>query len=293
MGCLRAILKEIYGNVTEDILFENRDELRKTNELNAIIKTKITRQSPCHECEQAQHQDFPGWIGQMQYENNRIVNKDIILFGLEVSDKKSVKGAFNKNYGYELQSINNIPQIHIGYELGYIKDFESLVKAHWLWRNLNYIIPLEKLINRIYFTDIAKCFTDNKHQAQWKCAQKFLIKELNCFKDDDIIFILQGRDSMTFFEKYFDFNIDSSFENYLHSNQEKLGEFGFNSKNPNFQIGDFHSNQQDIDKRGRYLYLPHSSSYNNTLWSNFRKFNELNKELFSQFQNLIHKFFNF
>ena len=165
MGCLRDILKEIYGNVTEELLFENRDELRETNELNAILKTKITRQSLCLECESAQHQDFPGWIGQMQYENNRIDNKDIILFGLEVSDKKSMKGAFNKNYGYELQSINNIPQIHIGYEFGYIKDFENLVKAHWLWRNLNYIIPLEKVINRIYFTDIAKCFTRYTTQA--------------------------------------------------------------------------------------------------------------------------------
>jgi len=293
MGCLRAILKEIYGNVTEDILFENRDELKKTNELNAIIKTIITRQSPCHECEKAQHQDFPGWIGQIQYENNRIVNKDIIIFGLEISDKLSVKRAFIKNYGYDLQSINDIPQIHIGYELGYFKDSESLVKAHWLWRNLNYIIPLEILIKRIYFTDIAKCFTNNKPQAYRKCAQKFLFKELNCFKDDNIIFILQGRESMKFFDNYFDFNIDSSFQNFLLANQEKLSEFGIKTENPNFQVGDFYSNQKEIDKKGQYLYLPHSAKFNNTLWSKFRKFNELNQELFSQFQNLILNFFNF
>ena len=293
MGCLRAVLKEIYGNVAEDLLIENRDELKKTDELNTIIKTKITRQSPCLECENAQHQDFPGWIGQIQYENNRIDNKNIILFGLEVSDKKSVKGAFNKNYGYDLESIKDMPQIHIGYELGYFKIFEDLVKAHWLWRNLNYIIPLEKLIDIIYFTDIAKCFTDDKHQAQNKCAQKFLIKELNCFKDDDLVIILQGRDSMKFFNDYFEFTIDSSFQNYLHSNKEKLGEFGFNTKDPNFQIGDFHSKQKEIDKIGRFLFIPHSSSHNNTLWSKFRKFNELDQELFSQFQNLILNFLNF
>ena len=293
MGCLRAILKEIYGNVAEDLLIENRDELKKTNELNTIIKTKITRQSPCLECENAQHQDFPGWIGQIQYENNRIVNKDIIIFGLEVSNRQSVKGAFNKNYGYDLQTINNLPQIHIGYELGYLKDFGSLIKAHWLWRNINYIIPLEKLFDSIYFTDIAKCFTDNKHQAKKKCAQKFLIKELSCFKDNDLVFILQGRDSMKFFDDYFEFTIDGNFHNFLLANQEKLDEFGFNINNPNFQIGDFYSKQKGIDKRGLYLSLPHSSSYNNTLWSNFRKFNELNQDLYSKFQDLITNFFNF
>ena len=52
-------------------------------------------------------------------------------------------------------------------------------------------------------------------------------------------------------------------------------------------------NQEEIDKKGQYLYLPHSSRFNNILWSKFRKFNELNQELFSQFQNLIYNFFNF
>ena len=293
MGCLRTLLKEIYGNITEDILFENWDELRNTNELNAIIKTKISRQSPCKECEEAQHQDFPGWIGQIQYQNNKIVNKDIIIFGLEVSNKSSVKGAFNKNYGYKIQSDIDLPQIHIGYELGYLKDLESLSKAHWLWRNLNNIIPLENLLDRVYFTDIAKCFTNNKLQAQKNCAHKHLLRELNCFKDDSLIFIFQGRDSMKFFNNYFDFNIDSDFKTFLYQNQGKLNEFGINTKNFNFQIGDLISNQNEIDKRGKFLYIPHSSRYNNILWSKFRKFKEVDKELFLQFQNLILNFFNF
>lgn len=98
---------------------------------------------------------------------------------------------------------------------------------------------------------------------------------------------------MKFFDNYFDFNIDSSFQNFLLANQEKLSEFGIKTENPNFQIGDFYSNQKEIDKKGQYLYLPHSAKFNNTLWSKFRKFNELNQELFSQFQNLILNFFNF
>lgn len=45
-------------------------------------------------------------------------------------------------------------------------------------------------------------------------------------EDNKMIFILHGRDLMKFCDHYFDFYIDSCFQNFLQVNQEILSEFG-------------------------------------------------------------------
>ena len=48
MGCIRTILKEIYGDFVDKILFKDRDELRNTNEIIKILKPYVERISSCN-----------------------------------------------------------------------------------------------------------------------------------------------------------------------------------------------------------------------------------------------------
>ena len=89
---LRKILKEIYDGATDDLLESNRDAFKdKLGIEKAMVKHSDESASRCQLCKdlgklqdkpKEKHQEFPGWIGELKYnENGKIENKDIIIFG--------------------------------------------------------------------------------------------------------------------------------------------------------------------------------------------------------------------
>lgn len=49
--------------------------------------------------------------------------------------------------------------VHVWYELGFFSDVKSLKQNHDLWNYMDLFLNLENNLNRIYGTDLAKCFT--------------------------------------------------------------------------------------------------------------------------------------
>lgn len=297
MKLLKDYLKKIYGEAVYDILKENKEEFKGCDVLLEIFRKDNfkVRRSPCKRCNDINpsHQDFPGWIGNLEYNEGKIYNKNILIFGLEISPYDSVRKAFNKHYykkeHEKLNKGDKIPTVHIAYELGFLKDNESLVKSHKLWKILNYLLPLEKILNRIYITDIAKCFSDDKIKAQENCTEYHFFEELKHFSDENIILILQGRRLKDFFKNSISFTPNTEFIEFLKENQEILKTYSINCNNPNFEVGEFEFIQK-IHKNGKYLCLPHSSSSTNPLYSEFFKIKSEQEDLFHIFRDSIVRF---
>lgn len=294
MELLKDHLLRIYGEAVHEILKENREEFKDKDVLVEIFRQDSfkVRQSPCEICKDINpsHQDFPGWIGNLEYNEGKISNKNILIFGLEISPNNSVRRAFNRNYYKKeherLKKGDQIPTIHIAYELGFFKDNESLVNGHKLWKILDYLLPLKSILHRLYITDIAKCFSDDKLKAQENCTEYHFFEELKHFKDENIILILQGRRLKDFLKNYVRFTSNHEFIEFLKKNQDILKNYSINCKNPNFEIGEFEFIKK-IRKSGKFLCIPHSSDSNNPLYSEFFKLKFEQEDLFHILRELI------
>lgn len=290
----RNFLEDIYGrNIVNNLLDVNYDKFKSQLEIKSAIESYgnkyglINRETNCNKCTNPSHQEFPGWIGSLEYDNeSKISNKDIIILGLEISDKGSVKKVLNDVYLVDWSNI------HIWYDFGYYQSAKDLInsKSNSLFKNLNLFLNLENRenLNRLYGTDIAKCFTDKKDQYNTRkiCSEKFLLKELQHFRNEDLIFVLQGKNAKNFMKRYFrfipdieqikcfDFN-DKKFENYG-IKADMLGDY-------NIEFGLFYGRNLAMqEKEGRYLMIPHSGGQTKGLWNKLVR-NEEN------FKDILHK----
>lgn len=291
MGQLKEHLRIIYGeDVIKNLLIKGqKDEQLRSKEdiLNALKNFGEKDKHCCKHCFNLnpRHQDFPGWIGPISYKNGKIANKKYLVLGLEIAPPEKIKKKFKKYYpGVDWS------YIHIAYDYGYITNIEEL-KERKLWKYLNYLFPLDKILEEIYVTDIGKCYTKDLEYSREKCLNEHFINELNLFKDSGLIFIMQGRDTKSLLEYYFNFVKDKNFSKYLESKIDILQNCGFSRDKHKiiFEMGTFESKNKDIfNKIGKYLQMPHSSTENIWRWNRIieRMGNEL-KELGTRIQNYL------
>ncbi len=261
----------------------NRDEIVSKEKILEALKDYHTIQGQCKLCIDASHQDFPGFYGSLEYnENKKIINKDIIIIGREVSNRASLNDVLKKHY--------NLTDccLHIWYDFGYYKESELhlLYQNAPLWKNLDLFFPLTSNLLRIYGTDIAKCYSKTRLKKNYKdCTETVLLDELNCFKDENLILVIQGKDVYWFFKKYFNFCLDSNFNTFLNKNEKAFFEHKLKftkTREFKFEIGTFSSKDRaKFNKNGKYLLIPHSSAFNRGLWKRIRdnKDNGIIKEL--------------
>lgn len=279
----RNLLGKIYGrDITNGLIENNIDEFRSKREIrNAVkeygIKYGLTkRETKCVKCTTPRHQDFPGWVGSLKYnKDGKIINKDIIIFGREISDEGSVKKVLKNEYKVVWSNI------HIWYDFGYFTTATELINSPYndLFKNLSLFIDLknEDILNRIYGTDIGKCFTEKKHHYKtWKnCSEEFLLKELNFFNEERLIFIFQGKKIKTFMKRYFRFLPDTEFLQYFDKNNWSLETFGITADQQgdfNIEVGSFYSrNRAKQVKKGNYLLIPHSSGQTKGKWAELKR----------------------
>lgn len=296
MGKLKSIYEKIYGpNITNDLLVKDvlEEQLVSKSKIQKALAKCQNRESTCSKCPEANHQDFPGFCGPLKYdETNKIVNKDIIIFGLEVSPKDSIVNSFKL---YDNVDWSNI---HVWYELGYFKEDEikNLMDGAPPWKNIDMFFPLKQNITRFYGTDIAKCYSSltiiDRKEAFKRCSE-FLFRELDCFKDDNLIFILQGNDVRDFFKKFLFFKKNKNFLKFLLENQERFETLGIKqTKGGDFpiEIGTFSPREMSkLKKKGKYLRIYHSGQNTIGFWKKFQinKDNSLIKELIAR----INKYF--
>lgn len=290
---LRKVLVDIYGNIPEELLEKDNDQFVSKNDIECVMSKYIqVRGSKCLICDKynPHHQDFPGWIGSLKYdENDKIENKNIIIFGREVSNENSIKHVLENKYNFHEKFNTNFSYIHIWYELGYDQKANDLIKNkeydNYLFESLDIIFsPLSKYIDRIYGTDLGKCYTNNIDKTRKICTNEYLPRELEYFKDENLTFILQGKITKQILKNYFRFLPNQDFIKYLDENEEKLKECGINcnnlEKDYNFEIGIFYPRgKKEINKSGKYFLIPHSSKrIRNTVWLKMHK-NKGNKNL--------------
>ena len=281
MGNLRNFFKEIYGEyITGKILTHNANlvQLETKEQIIKVMKTYIKRsENGCSHCKKLgykpQQQDFPGWVGAIKYNiKGNIANKDILVFGLEVASMQKLNKEFKKYYPGVKDSC-----IHIAYDFGYEVKISELVKRH-LFKYLNAFLDLESIKDRLYVTDVAKCFTDSKKKSRLECFKLNFKNELSPFKDGGLVLIFQGgKIKRGFFSKYFNFTKETSLDSYIRSKEEIFSLFGFSAKkekkNLIFEMGSFKPTEDsEINKSGKYFQIPHSSQFN---WSKLDKILEL------------------
>jgi len=282
MGKLKELFIEIYGlDITQNLLkkTENGEQFVPKETIAEALRLCTKRESKCSKCPGAQHQDFPGFCGKIQYnEKNKVINKDILIFGLEVSSKTSILESFLRYTGVRDS------HIHIWYDLGYFKkeEIDKLLANSPLWPNIDLFLPLKDNINRMYGTDLAKCYStltkEKKRTTAFENCREYLFRELECFKDDGLIFIFQGNDCRDYFENYVDLRKNDLFITFLRRHQIELEIFGITpTKGGDFpiEIGTFSSNEESktpLKKSGKYLRIYHSSKQNeNTFWKKLRE----------------------
>ncbi|KKL92250.1 hypothetical protein LCGC14_1886560 [marine sediment metagenome] len=263
MGSLRLLLEKIYSPImVNEILKQNGDELKSRSD---IIKSLMThgqiRQSKCRICLNPSHQDFPGWVGKMSYKNKKIINKDIVIIGSEVSNENSLRKAINKNYKPLKWSF-----VHIWYELGFYSDVKLLKSKQALWKCMDLIMDLSNNLDRIYGTDLAKCYTDDKflRKTRNECSKNYFTKELNCFNDNlNLVFI--GKAVKEKLKNYLRLLPNDTFLKFLDDNRKEF-ERQFNIKPTQFgeylfEIGKFYSRSDNLDNiKGKYIALPHNAN---------------------------------
>lgn len=275
MGKLKDVLSEFIDPIILNNLFikdQDNEEYETQKNLDQILLKCQKRTSPCSKCptivnQNTGHQDLPGFVGAICYnEDSKIINKDIIIFGMEISTHNAIKKAYSNK---EIYPVNlNWSNLHFWYEFGYLKgdNLNLLFDSAPLWNILDLFIPINKNLSRIYGTDIAKCFTLDKDVAYKNC-QAFLINELNCFKDKDLIFILQGNSVFDHLGAYFEFEIDTNYEEFLKDNFNSLLNYNksFKPKNARrypIECGEFRTLDENIiKKKGKYLRIYHSSGH--------------------------------
>lgn len=296
MEKLKSIYEEIYGsNITNNLLVKGKleEELASKTKIEKALGKCQDRESTCLKCPEAKHQDFPGFCGPLKYDKtNKIINKDIIIFGLEVSPKDSILNSF-KLY-------NNVDwsNIHVWYELGYFKEDEikSLMDSAPPWKNIDLFFPLSHNITRFYGTDLAKCYSSltikDKKESYKRCS-KFLFRELDCFKDEDLIFIIQGNDVRNFFKKFLIFKKDENFLNFLLKNHEEFEMLGIRqTKRGDFpiEIGTFFPREMSkLKKKGKFLRLYHSGQNTIGFWNKFQR--NKNNSLIKDLRTRVQKYF--
>jgi len=268
---LRKILNDIYDETTDDLIESNRDAFKdKLGIEKAMIKYTNHRASKCQLCEDPEHQEFPGWIGALKYnKNGKIENKDIIIFGLEPTTNENTKNVLIKKYGFKRKYNLDFSFIHIWYELGYDTfDYDLMDNKRYGNRLFEYLSiffnPLSEYIVRFYGTDLAKCYTKNNPESRKICSKEFLLRELRCFATNQMIFIIQGRESKQDLEQFFEFSKDTNFHTFLQKNHELFLELGITYNHRidsySFEIGSFSPlDVGKIDLSGKYLLIPHSS----------------------------------
>lgn len=276
MGHLKKIFEDIYSpTIVNQLLKDNQNQEELNSHVEIIDVLKIygqIRMSPCKKCSGAKHQDFPGWVGKITYENNKINNKNIIIIGLEVSSEDSLKEAIKKNYKPLTKSF-----VHIWYELGFFSDVKSLKQNHDLWKYMDLFLNLEKNLNRIYGTDLAKCFTSysDLSKTREKCTKNYFFKELGCFTSGNTILILLGKDVKYELKKYLRFLPNHKFLKFLDENSREL-ESEFNIKPTKygeylFELGDFYLRvQNDNLIKGKYIATPHNANQSG-IWNKILK----------------------
>lgn len=303
---LRKILKEIYNGAANELMETKQDALKDKHSIeNAMVKYSNHRASKCQICNDhdPQHQEFPGWIGALKYNNNgKIENKDIIVFGLEPATKETTEKVLRNKYEFQKKFNLNFSFIHIWYELGYDKtelDLKNNKKyTNHLFDYLNIIFkPLSKYLERMYGTDLGKCYTRKNWESRKRCSTEFLPKELGCFEEKEITFILQGKDSKPILNQFFRFSEDHNFISFLDKNEKEVNNFGIECNNKfkeyNFEIGSFNPRgSKEINLFGRYLLIPHSSGRTRDKWKKMASYikdsyieNELLKEVISKIRN--------
>lgn len=289
----RGLLEDIYNGANKELLELNHYKFRSKAEIDAVLK-KYSDQSAskCKLCEKdsPKHQEFPGWLGDLNFnQRGKIENKNIIIFGLEPAPKESVKKVLRSKYNFP--NNRSYSYLHVWYELGYDTSVDDLIHnekyGNHLFRYLSiFLDPLDHYIERIYGTDLAKCFTDkkNKHKARKICSEEYLPRELGCFENSELIFIMLGRSSKKCLKQFFTFKHNDDFRSFLEKNHDQIGEFGitYNSQEYGFQIGHFESNESKrIDLNGKYLWIPHPSGQTTDNWNKFldHQDDELCKEI--------------
>jgi len=290
MGLLKEYLKEIYGKeITNRLIMDkgNREKLKSKKDITTILQKYTEREKLKCFCSNPQHQDFPGWIGYIRYKNGKITNKNILIFGLEISSEEKIRKDFEKYYNIKWSAL------HIAYDFGYERTFRIL-STRPLWRELKILLPLRSILRKIYVTDVAKCFTKDLTISRNTCFKQFFIDELNLFQERNLIFIFQGRKIKSFFKNYFDFIPNKTFFDYLESKEEILKECGIKkTKNGDylFELGKFNSNEKKIKKSGKYLQIPHSSQINRWRWKRTKENieNEKLKDLPFKIKNFLFK----
>jgi len=180
---LRKVLEEFYNGAYYELLEPKQDAFRKKSEIEVVMK-KYSKwsASKCNLCKHynPKHQEFPGWIGSLEYnERGKIKNKDIIIFGLEPGPKSSVEKVLKTKYIFPKKYNINFSFMHIWYELGFDTSVDDLINnskyGNRLFEYLSILLyPLSHYIERIYGTDLAKCFTDNKNESRKICSKEFL-----------------------------------------------------------------------------------------------------------------------
>jgi len=292
----RKILHEIYDEATADLLESQRDALKdKLGILNAMRKYSNQRASKCISCTGYEHQEFPGWVGHLKYnKNGKIENKDIIIFGLEPTTRDNTKKVLIKKYDFKQKYNLDFSYIHVWYELGYDTIKSDLIDnkryGNRLFEYLSvFFNPLSEFIERFYGTDLAKCYTKNQHESRKICSKAFLLRELGCFENNQMIFILQGRDCKQDLKQFFEFSKDNNLHSFLQKQHDKFKELGitYNQKLNaySFEIGNFAPvDVGEINLSGKYLLIPHSSGNTQKTWKKIldNKENKLFNEVLNQ-----------
>lgn len=278
---LKKVLEYIYNGAYNELLEPNQDVFRNKSEIEEVMK-KYSKwsASKCKLCKiyDPKHQEFPGWIGPLEYnERGKIENKDIIIFGLEPGPKSSVEKVLKTKYIFPKKYNIDFSFIHIWYELGFDTSVDDLINnskyGNRLFEYLSiFLYPLSHYIERIYGTDLAKCFTDNKNESRKICSKEFLPRELGCFENNQMVFILQGRESKPILEQFFKFKADEAFCSFLEQNKDQIGKLGvtYNKtiKEYSFEIGSFTPCEtKKINLSGKYLLIPHSSGQTVQNWN--------------------------